>query len=421
MTIRRPEIKPVSLPAIPHYKVIRTEAGTPLYTLHNSTQGVVRVSFVFRAGTSTQSIPFTASTVVNTLSEGTTLHSGKEIAEALDFVGSYYDANIDRDWAVVTFCSLKKFVGPTLDVAEEVVLHPTFPEREIASYCAKRKEQLHIQRSKPDQLSRELFGKALFGPEHPYGVTSPEECYDNITPEILRDFYQSHYNASESFAIICGDFGEAEESRVLSILEGLPAGSSTGCDIPEPTPTPLATLCLEGAVQSSLKLGIPLFPRTHPDFIPMQIIATAMGGYFGSRLMQNLREEHGYTYGAYAAMINLDKAGYFVMSADVAADHTEEAVAEMFAEMERMASEPMDEEELSIVRKIIVGDVIRIFDGPFGAADVTIENIQNGEQNDYTERFMERVATITAEELREVASKYLKKNRTTVTIVGPER
>ena len=161
--IQRPEIKPVGMPPIPHYTTLTTACGAPLYALHNSSQGVTRVSFVFRAGTSYQSAPFSASTVVNTLSEGTANHSGREIAEALDYVGSYYDANIDRDWAVVTFCSLKKFTRETLDIAEEVILRPTFPEREIASYCAKRKEQLHIQRCKPEQLSRELFGKALFG------------------------------------------------------------------------------------------------------------------------------------------------------------------------------------------------------------------------------------------------------------------
>jgi predicted Zn-dependent peptidase len=181
---------------------------------------------------------------------------------------------------------------------------------------------------------------------------------------------------------------------------------------------PFAKESLEGAVQSSVKIGIPLFSRSHPDFISLQVLATAMGGYFGSRLMQNLREEHGYTYGAYAAMINLDQSGYFVMSAEVAAEHTDEAIAEFFNELERIASEPIGEEELEIVRKIIVGDVMRIFDGPFGAADVTIENIQNGERNDYTEHFMERVRTITPAELLAVAERHLQKNRCTVTIIG---
>lgn len=417
---KRPEIKPISLPRVPHYQMHKTACGAPLYTLHNSTQSVVRVSFVFRAGTSYQSVPFSASAVVNTLSEGTANLSGRAIAEGLDFVGSYYDANIDRDWSVVTFCSLKKFTRETLDIAEEVILRPTFPEREIASYCAKRKEQLHVQRSKPEQLSREIFGKALFGENHPYGKTSSEECYDNLTPEILRDFHLTHYNQQSAFAVICGDFGEEVEERVAQILEGLPEGVTPSREIPPAEPTPMMKMTLEGAVQSSIKIGIPLFERSHPDFIPMQVVATAMGGYFGSRLMQNLREEHGYTYGAYAAMINLDQSGYFVMSADVANEHTQNAVEEMFGELERIASEPMSEEELAIVRKIIVGDAMRVFDGPFGAADVTIENIQNGESNDYTEKFLHRIETISPTELQSVANRYLQKNACVVTIIGAE-
>lgn len=416
--MKRPEIHPISLPRVPHYEVTKAANGTPLYTLHNSTQGVVRVSFVFRAGTSYQTVPFSASTVVNTLSEGTQNLSGEQIAEGLDFVGSYYDANIDRDWSVVTFCSLGKFIDPTLNIAEEVILKPSFPEREIASYCAKRKEQLHIQRSKPEQLSRELFGKSLFGENHPYGITSSEEAYDDLTPELLREFYQAHYNAANAFAVISGDFGPEVEERVKAILAALPEGKEASREIPPLESVPFAKESLEGAVQSSVKIGIPLFSRSHPDFIPLQVLATAMGGYFGSRLMQNLREEHGYTYGAYAAMINLDQSGYFVMSAEVAAEHTDEAIAEFFNELERIASEPIGEEELEIVRKIIVGDVMRIFDGPFGAADVTIENIQNGERNDYTEHFMERVRTITPAELLAVAERHLQKNRCTVTIIG---
>lgn len=416
--IQRPEIRPVGMPRIPHYTAFTAANGTPLYALHNSTQGVVRVSFVFRAGTSYQSAPFSASTVVNTLSEGTENYSGKEIAEGLDFLGSYYDANIDRDWAVVTFCMLKKFVRQTLDIAEEVILRPAFPEREIASYCAKRKEQLHVQRSKPEQLSREVFGKAIFGEEHPYGATSPEECYDSLTPEVLREFYLAHYNAQCGFAVLSGDFGDEEQQRVVRILEGLPSGSAPEREIPEPQPTQRVEQSVEDAVQSCIKIGLPLFSRNHPDFVAMQVVATALGGYFGSRLMQNLREEHGYTYGAYAAMINLDRSGYFVMSADVAREHTEAATAEMMHEVERLCTEEMSEEELELVRKTIVGDVMRVFDGPFGAADVTIENIQNGKRNDYTERFLGEVATITPERIRSVASRYLQKNRFVTTIIG---
>ena len=417
-TMQRPPINLAPSPRVPHTTLHTCANGTRLYTLHNSKQGVIRVSFIFRAGTSWQSVPFSASATINTLSEGTEQFSALEIAERLDFVGSYFDANIDRDWAVLTYCSLSKFARETFEIAEQVVLHPTFPEREIGVYCTKRKEQLIVQRSKPDHLSRELFGKSIFGADHPYGVTSPAEAYDALTREDIEHFYRTHYTAENCFAVLCGDITEEHIAHTKAILEQLPHGSLDQRTIPTPISIPRAELKVEGAVQSCLKIGRTLFPRTHPDFVPMQVVSTALGGYFGSRLMQNLRERHGYTYGAYAAMINLDRSGYFVMSADVASEYTSAATEEMLKEVESFCSEPMRDRELQMVKNIIFGDVMRIFDGPFGVADVTIENIQNGTDNGYTERFLQQVASITAEQLQEVATKYLQKDLLTITTVG---
>ncbi len=416
--MKRPPIYLTPSPKVPHATLHTCANGTRLYTMHNSNQGVVRVSFIFRAGTSWQSVPFSASATVNTLSEGTERFSALEIAERLDFVGSYFDANIDRDWAVLTYCSLSKFAAETFEIAEQVILHPTFPERELEVYRTKRKEQLIVQRSKPDHLSRELFGRSLFGADHPYGVTSPAEAYDTLCRGDVEEFYRTHYTAEGCFAVLCGDITEEHIALTKAILEGLPNGPRCERTIPAPQPTLRATLKVEGAVQSCLKVGLPLFPRTHPDFVAMQMVATALGGYFGSRLMQNLRERNGYTYGAYAAMINLDRSGYFVMSADVASEYTEEAIGEIFREVERFCAEPMSEQELQMVKNIIFGDVMRIFDGPFGVADVAIENIQNGTDNDYTEKLLRQVADTTAEHLQAVAAKYLRPNHFITTIVG---
>lgn len=414
----KPKVHTTAKPSVPHSTRLVADNGAPLYLLRNSNQGVVRVSFVFRAGTSYQSVPFSASAVVNTLTEGTERFSGREIAERLDFVGSYYDANIDRDWAVITFCSLGKFSEQTMEIAEQVILHPTFPEHEIAVYCHKRREQLDVQRSKPDQLSRELFGKTIFGANHPYGITSPSEAYNQISPATLREFYKSHYTSGNCFAVLCGDVSQGDIDRTLAILNGLPIGLCMNHHIPAPNQTLFAKHLFKGAVQSSVKVGLPLFPRGHKDFIPMQVVATAMGGYFGSRLMQNLRERNGLTYGAYAAMINLDQSGYFVMSAEVAGDATERAIAEVMAEVERITTQPLHYTELNVVKKIIFGDVMRIFDGPFGVADVSIENIQNNTNNSYTEHFLREVEQFTPKKLRDAAARNLDKNRLTVTIVG---
>lgn len=418
--MKKPSIIPPASLNIPSAEKRIMTNSSELYILRNSDQGVVRASFVFRAGTSYQSRPFCASATVNTLAEGSARLSAEEIAERLDFLGSYYDANIDRDYAVVTFCSIGKFAAETFDIAAEVVLRPAFPEKEIASYCLKRKEQLTIQRRKPDYISSELFARSIFGPEHPYGITSDQSAYDTLTREDIAEFYNSHYTAANCFAILCGHVREEDIAAVAAILNSLPSGRKVEREIPAPAPVKSERVALPDSVQSSVKIGRPLFPRSHPDFITMQVLSTALGGYFGSRLMQNLREKNGYTYGAYAATVNYDLSGYFMMGAEVAASATGRAVETMLHEAERLCRRPLPSGEMQMVRNMIFGDAQRILDGPFGVADVTIENIQNGTDNGYTERFLERVKTISPKELLMAARKYLAPENLTVTVAGPQ-
>ena len=162
-----------------------TKNGVKIYILDSNDFEVVRFSFIFRAGTSMQHKPFTASATVNMLSEGSRSKSAQEIAEILDFYGSNFDANIDRDYAYLSFVSLSKFFDKTAEVAREVILYPAFNDKELQIYCSKRKQGLTIERKKIEVQSRELFGKALFGENHPYGKSSPESEYDNITHEDL--------------------------------------------------------------------------------------------------------------------------------------------------------------------------------------------------------------------------------------------
>ena len=162
-------------------------------------------------------------------------------------------------------------------------------------------------------------------------------------------------------------------------------------------------------MQTSIRLGRLLFPRTHPDFVGMQVVAAILGGYFGSRLMQNLREEHGYTYGVMAAMVNFDKEGYLAIATQVAKEHREDALREIYFEIERLRNELVDEGELQMVKNVMIGEILRILDGPFGIADVTIENIMCGMDNSATEESVARIFAITAEEIKALAEKYLRR------------
>lgn len=421
-TDKQPQITIPTTVDVPHSELTVASNGVRLYTLNCSNQEVARVSFVFRAGSSLQDKAFCASATANLLSEGTQLYSSHEISEKLDFYGSYYDVSMDRDYTVVTFCSLLKFLTPTLELASQILLEPAFSKSEIETYCAKRKQRLAVERSKVSFKSRELFAQALFGEQHPYGISSSEKLYDQLSQQDIMAFYRRHYIASECFVVCSGEISNAVRNQIMALCEQVPTGEQVDAKayFIEPKSVPYLFSHHDDALQSAIRIGTVLFPRSHPDFIAMQVASTILGGYFGSRLVHNLREEHGYTYGIYAAMVNLEYEGYLAIATEVAGDATQDSVNQIFHEIELLRTELVAQEELDMVKNIMVGEVMRIMDGPFGIADVTIENIENGTDNEFLKRFLIEIKEITPQRVLEVAQKYLARERFTTVVVGAE-
>ncbi|MFI3283292.1 MAG: pitrilysin family protein [Rikenellaceae bacterium] len=393
--------------------------GVRLYSLSCDEFEVVRVSFVFGAGSVMQSVPFSATATANMMYEGSRDMTSTQIAEKLDYYGSYFDVNIDRDYSYINFCSLSKFVKPTLEVAEQIILHPIFPQQELDTYCAKRKQRLSIERQKVETRAREAFAKSLYGEEHPYGVSSSEQAYDSLTREDLIHIYNELYVASNCFVVVSGKI----TSEVLELVERV-AGEipqregAVEVEFPEPQQRHYHLVEKADAVQSSIRIGRLLFTRTHPDFVGMQVLATVLGGYFGSRLMKSLREERGYTYGVMSAMVNFARSGYFAVATQVGVEVVDDALDLIYEQIERLRIEPISTEELEMVKKIMIGEIMRILDGPFGIADVTIENILCDRTNDAIAHNVKQIESMTVEELMRLAQKYLRREDLITVISG---
>lgn len=419
-TNRPPRIVVPGRVEVAEAETVRLPNGLGVHLICTPGQRVARVSFVFAAGSSRQTKPFAASSTLNLLAEGSETMTAMQIAEKMDYHGSYYEVNIDRDYSVATFCSLGKFFEPTLRLADEIMFRPAFPQHEIDNYTRKRKQGLALERSKPSTKARELFSQALFGDSHPYGISSPEAAYDDLRRGDIEDFYRRFYCAGNCFAV-CSLGSGREKDALLELLSRMPAGDvPSAASFPEPVSDARRSLVLPEAVQSAVRIGRILFPRTHPDFIGMQVVATVLGGYFGSRLIRNLREEMGYTYGVMAAMVTLRESGYLAIATEVGADATADAVERIFGEMERLCREPVPEEELENARRSMIGEVMRVMDGPFGAVDVTIEKIQSGGIPDYINRFIGEVRSTDAGRIMELSRKYLSRDAFTTVIVGRE-
>lgn len=416
---RRPSIRIPERVDVPSARLATLGNGVRLYLLENHDQQVVRLSFVFGAGSSRQTTLFSATSAANLLSEGSDRFTARQIAEQLDFYGSYFDIAVDRDVVVVSFCALSKFVMPTLQTAEEILLRPSFPQQEFDSYRIKRRQRLEIERRKVDVRVREAFAAAMFGADHPYGISAPEAAYDTLTREAVVDFYRRHYTADNCFVVCSGDLSDEALAAIENICVQLPqSGDRRELVFPAMAQTPRVRLEHAGAVQSAVRVGRMLFTRNHPDYVGMQVVATVLGGYFGSRLMRNLREERGYTYGVFAGMVNLDRAGYLAIATQVAEAAREDTLHQIYTEIERLRTEPISEQELSLVKNIMVGEMMRILDGPFGIVDVTIENVQCGTDNHAVERTVEAIRRCTPEDVQRLAEKYLRREDLVEVTVG---
>lgn len=226
--------------------------GASLYAIPSDDFEVLRFTFVFRAGSSMQHAPFAASATANMLSEGSRDMTARQIAERLDFHGSYFEVNVDRDYVYISFSSLSKFFGPTLEVAEQILLQPLFPEDELRAYCEKRKQTLTIERRKVDTVVREIFAEALFGDKHPYGISYPEKDYDTLTRADLESLYRRLYTAENCLVVCSGRIGEEELQGIGALAEKLP--------VPTAAPQPIFRLPAAKPIVSS-KGPTPCNPR----------------------------------------------------------------------------------------------------------------------------------------------------------------
>lgn len=395
-----------------------TKSGVPLHILKFDEYDVVRISFVFRAGVKYQTKPFMASATAGMIVEGGGELLSREISEIFDFYGIYYDQTVDRDYTVITICALERFIDKGLEVLHKILVNPSFPEEEFSIFKTKRKQSIAIQRSKIDFVARENFAKSLFGAEHHYGISYNETEYDNLSTEDLREYHRTQYCRENLFVVTSGKFSDNYKDKIDAILSELPKGELAVFQSKEIKPTMDNFIPWKDANQSVIRIGLNLFTRSHPDFVPMQVLTTVLGGYFGSRLISNLREDKGYTYGIFAGLINLEEHGYMAISTEVESGVTSDAVEQIYFEIDRLKNELIPEEELNIVKSVMIGEIMRILDGPFGITDITIENVLTDRDNSYLHQQVREIMNSTPEQLHLLAQKYFIRDNFITLIVG---
>lgn len=420
-----PKINEIKQAEIIRASEFRLKNNIPVYHINAGTQDLVKIELLFPAGMWQQPSPLVGSAASAMLQEGTSKRSSKEIAETVDYYGAFLETNITHDYASVAIYSMNKHLPSVLPVVKEIINDSVFSQSEWDVYLWNKKQAFIVNEKKVSVVSRKKFAELLFGNEHPYGHNVSEKDFDELKRQDAFDFYKKSYTAKDTIIVASGNvtdatlkfiekyFGSTPASPFLSTSDSKKWGNGEG---EKKGGTHLVEK--KDALQSAIRIGKILFTKEHPDYPAMLVLNTIFGGYFGSRLMANIREDKGYTYGIGSGMVSLSHAGYFTISTEVGADVTKDAVKEIYFELNKIQTEKVSDSELALVRNYMLGTFLRSIDGPFALADRFKGIHFNNLGYDYYERYVETIRSISSGKLMELANKYWKKEDMIELVVG---
>jgi len=417
-----PEFKTIENIAFQHAQNFTLYNGIQIYTIDAGSQDLTRIEFIFKAGMYYQDAPLIASAASALIENGTAKYSANQISDSIDFYGSFFETSVSQDYSSLALFSLNKHLESTLVFVEELIKNANYPQDEIDTYLINKKQKFLVNSQKVDMLARRIYSELLFGKTHPYGLEVKAEDFDKTTRNSIANFYKSHYTYNNCTIIVSGKL-PANLQAVLNNHFGKEKWGSAANIEKVYTPTQTTSQNIHyvekpDAVQSAIRMGRKLFNKTHPDYFNFQVLNTILGGYFGSRLMANIREDKGYTYGIGSGLSSLVHDGYFFISTEVGSDVTKDALKEIYKEIDIMQNDLVSEEELETVKNYILGQFLRSVEGPFSLADKFRGVWEFGLDYSYYDNYFNAVKSVNSQQIRDLAGKYLQKTDLIELVVG---
>lgn len=397
--------------------------GIPLTIINAGEQEVVRIDLLFAGGRWHQSHKLQALFANRMLREGTRKYVAAEIAEKLDYYGAWLELSSSAEYAYITLYSLNKYIAETIDILESIVKEPLFPEKELNTVIDANIQQFLVNATKVDFIAQRSLLTSLYGAEHPCGRCVEEEDYRNIHPAMLREFHDKYYHSGNCSIFLAGKVTDDIVKRIEVAFGIAPFGNDQQqlLRVDYPTVTiPDKRLFIErdDAMQSAVKLGAITLTRQHPDYLKFRVLMTLFGGYFGSRLMSNIREDKGYTYGISAGTVFYPGTGMLIVSTEADNEYVEPLIAEVYREIDRLHQDVVPDSELTTVRNYMLGEMCRNYESPFSLSDAWMF-IQTSDLDDtYFARSLQAVKGVTSDEIRELARQYFCKETLKEVIAG---
>ena len=351
---------------------------------------------------------------------GTASRTKADIDEEIDFIG----ASLSTFSTGMFASSLSRHTDKLLDLMSDILLNPVFPAEELEREVRQAVSALSIVRTDASSMVNNVSTVLNYGENHPYGEVATEETLSNITREMLVDYYNSYFRPNIAYMVVVGDIKTDEARRLTERYFGswqpAPVPSHTLETPLPPEGNRVGFADRTGAVQSVVMVTYPLVLKPgDPDAIKVSVMNSILGGgLFSARLMQNIREDKGYTYGAYSSLSSDRFVGRFSARTEVRNSVTDSTVTELLYEMERMITEPVDREELELVKNYMNGSFARSLESPRTIAGFALNIERYGLPDDYYATYLERLSEVTAADVQEMASKYLKPSNSYIVVGG---
>lgn len=401
--------------SLPPIHESRLDNGLPVYWLASGVQEVVQVDWVFPAGLWQEPRQSVAHATAAMLKGGTSRHSSAAINEALEYYGAQLKTSAANDFATVTLYTLTRHLPALLPMVLEVISESVFPEDELEIYKKNAIQRLLVNLRQCDFVANQKIDAALFGENHPYGRFTRQENLESLKREDLVRYFETNYILGDAKIFMAGKVTENEVSLLNQVFGKVElSGRANQQEEFETIPVTERTqhfLNDPNGVQGALRIGR-LFPgRRHPDYAPMVVLNTVIGGYFGSRLMSNIREDKGYTYGIYSALTPELHGGSLVIQSETGRDVVEKAVEEVYREMDLLVADLISDEELLLVKNYLLGNLLSDFESPFSLLHRWKNLVLNGLDEKYFNKNVLIYKEIGPAELNALARKYYIKDQ----------
>ncbi len=381
----------------------------PLYTIKAGEQPVMRLELIFDAGSRFETLAGESLFVSKMLTEGTKNRKAAEISEFFDQFGAFIEVNQSFERLAIVVHGMTKHLPQLLPMLQELISESIIPAEEFQMHKNIASQTLKVNLEKTSFVASQVFREQIFGANHPYGKSINQTTIENITQEAVVDFYEKQVCGKQFTVFLSGNFGEAETNAINETLGRISVkAAEKQAEKSYASPEVGEHLVVERPenMQSSIRVGRKLFNRSHPDFFKFIVTNTIFGGYFGSRLMKNIREEKGFTYGISSSLIPQKEAGYLIIGTDVKKEFTQQTLDEIRKEINILQTEELSENELETAKNYMIGSFIGSLNTPFEVADrqkvVILENLPDG----FYQNYIQNVSAISAADVMHIANKY---------------